>query len=74
MEFKNAEKIALIGKVGSGKTSLLLTLLKELCIVKGAIKINARDISYAEQEPLIITGTVRSNILFGLPFNARWYS
>jgi ABC-type transport system involved in cytochrome bd biosynthesis fused ATPase/permease subunit len=48
MEFKNAEKIALIGKVGSGKTSLLLTLLKELCIVKGSIKINARDISYAE--------------------------
>ena len=33
-EFTNAEKVAIIGKVGSGKTSLLLTLLKELFIVK----------------------------------------
>lgn len=47
-EFSQAEKIAVIGKVGSGKTSLLLTLLKELCIVKGSIKINQRDIAYAE--------------------------
>jgi ABC-type transport system involved in cytochrome bd biosynthesis fused ATPase/permease subunit len=37
MELKDAEKIALIGKVGSGKTSLLLTLLNELCIVKGSM-------------------------------------
>ena len=47
-EFKDSEKIAVIGKVGSGKTSLLLTLMKELCIVKGSIKINQRDIAYAE--------------------------
>ena len=36
-EFSNNEKIALIGKVGCGKTSLLLTILKELCILKGKI-------------------------------------
>jgi ABC-type Mn2+/Zn2+ transport system ATPase subunit len=36
-EFKNNEKIAVIGKVGSGKTSLFLTILKELCIVKGKL-------------------------------------
>ena len=46
-ELNNNENVAVIGKVGSGKTSLLLTLLKELCIVKGSIKINQRDISYA---------------------------
>jgi len=43
------EKIAVIGKVGSGKTSLMLTILKELCLIKGTIKVSSRDhISYAE--------------------------
>jgi ATP-binding cassette subfamily C (CFTR/MRP) protein 4 len=73
-EFSKNEKIAIIGKVGCGKTSLLLTLLKELCIVKGSIKVNSRDLSYSEQNPLIMTGTVRSNILFGLAYNPKWYN
>lgn len=73
-EFKEAEKIAVIGKVGCGKTSLLLTILKELCIMKGKIQVNSKDITYAEQNPLIMTGTVRQNILFGLPFNSLWYN
>ena len=47
-EFTNAEKVAIIGKVGSGKTSLLLTLLKELFIVKGKMKLNSSDLAYAE--------------------------
>lgn len=47
-EFSNNEKIAVIGKVGSGKTSLLLTILKELCITKGTLQVNAQDIAYAE--------------------------
>ena len=68
-EFQNKEKVAIIGPVGCGKTSLLLTILKELCIVKGTITVNAKDITYVEQDPLIICGTVRSNILFGLPYN-----
>lgn len=35
--------------------------------------LNSSDISYAEQNPLIMCGTVRSNILFGMPFNKKWY-
>lgn len=38
--------MAIIGSVGSGKTSLLLTILKELCVVKGAITVNTSDITY----------------------------
>ncbi|CDW76184.1 multidrug resistance-associated protein 4 isoform x3 [Stylonychia lemnae] len=72
-EFNNNEKIAVIGRVGSGKTSLFLTILKELCISKGKLTLNSHDVAYAEQNPLIISGTVRANILFGLPYNQKWY-
>ena len=40
-EFKNSEKVAVIGKVGCGKTSLFLTILKELCIVKGKLQVHS---------------------------------
>ena len=32
------------------------------------------DIVLAEQEPLIVTGTVESNILFGLPKDTDYYA
>ena len=32
------------------------------------------QIVYAEQEPLIITGTVETNILFGLAMDRLWYN
>lgn len=72
--FHKNEKVAIIGKVGSGKTSLFLTILQELCLVKGVVKVSSRQhISYAEQNPLIMSGTVRSNILFGAEFDPKWY-
>lgn len=40
--FNNNEKVAIIGKVGSGKTSLFLTILQELCLVKGVVKVSSR--------------------------------
>jgi len=35
---------------------------------------SASEMVFAEQEPLIITGTVQSNILFGLEKDADWYA
>lgn len=63
----------MIGKVGAGKTSLMLTILKELHVTKGAVSVDLASIAYAEQNPLIITGSVRDNILFGKPYNAKRY-
>ena len=46
---EQSDKVAVIGKVGCGKTSLLLTILKELCLIKGTIKVSSRNhVSYAE--------------------------
>jgi len=73
-KFEKGQSVAVIGKVGSGKTSLLMSILQEMPILEGTIKIKpGTQISLAEQDPLIVTGTVRSNILFGLDYEPDWY-
>lgn len=64
---------AIIGPVGSGKSSLLQAILGELKIDSGSIDVNG-VVSYASQEPWLFSGTVRSNILFGQPMNKEWYN
>lgn len=64
--------VAVIGPVGSGKTSLLHAILKELPLSSGSLSVKG-NVSYASQEPWLFAGTVRSNILFGLPMDRRRY-
>lgn len=65
-KFDNFEKVAVIGRVGSGKSTLFNALLKEAYVVSGSVEIKGSSlIGYAEQSPVIVTGTVRSNILYG---------
>ncbi|XP_050071787.1 ATP-binding cassette sub-family C member 4 [Anopheles maculipalpis] len=64
--------LAVIGPVGAGKSSLLQMLLGELPIQNGTATING-DVSYGSQEPWLFTGTVRNNILFGLPYDRHRY-
>jgi len=74
-DFSNYERIALIGRVGCGKSTLLNTILKEAFIQKGSVLIQGTQVtaSYAEQNPLIISGTVRSNILYGSAYDKSYY-
>ncbi|KAK5646964.1 hypothetical protein RI129_005428 [Pyrocoelia pectoralis] len=69
---KRGSTVAVIGPVGSGKSSLLSVILKELSLTKGKLQIDG-CISYAAQESWIFNGTVRQNILFGKPFNKVRY-
>ncbi|OXA51509.1 Multidrug resistance-associated protein 4 [Folsomia candida] len=64
--------VAVVGPVGSGKSSLLQAILGELPIFSGAITVKGR-IGYASQEAWVFSGTVRENILFGQKYNATWY-
>lgn len=54
------------------QSSLLLTILRELPLKSGNIEISGM-ISYASQEPWLFAGSVRQNILFGLPMDKDRY-
>ncbi|KAG5883223.1 hypothetical protein JTB14_011415 [Gonioctena quinquepunctata] len=65
--------VAIVGAVGSGKTSLLHTIMKELPLTKGKKDVVGK-ISYASQEPWLFAGTIKQNILFGEEWDAKKYA
>ncbi|KAE7997228.1 hypothetical protein FH972_001878 [Carpinus fangiana] len=65
--------VAVIGEVGSGKSSLLNSILGEMHLLHGLIH-SSGSIAYVPQVPWILSGTIRDNILFGKDYDPRRYS
>ncbi|KAK7006728.1 P-loop containing nucleoside triphosphate hydrolase protein [Favolaschia claudopus] len=63
------------GPVASGKTLFLLSLLGESVLTQGTfVPPSATSrIAYAAQDPFLIAGTIRENIVFGQAFDEAWY-
>jgi len=72
LKIDEGELVTVIGKIGSGKTSLLMSFLKELPLYSGELSFTGL-ISYVEQEPIIFSGSIRDNILFGKEFDQAYY-
>ncbi|KAJ8938371.1 hypothetical protein NQ318_022869 [Aromia moschata] len=72
LEIQPGTLCCVVGNVGSGKTSLLQMILKELPLTRGKIEVCGK-VSYASQEPWLFVSNVRNNILFGKPFNRDRY-
>uniref|UniRef100_A0A5F8HI53 Multidrug resistance-associated protein 4 n=1 Tax=Monodelphis domestica TaxID=13616 RepID=A0A5F8HI53_MONDO len=67
------ELLAVVGPVGSGKSSLLCAVLGELPRLEGLVTVKGR-IAYVSQQPWVFSGTVRSNILFGKSYEKERYN
>lgn len=70
------EVVAVIGRTGSGKTSLLNAILAEVSKVRGVVAVADlhHGFGYAAQQPWLQNTTVRENILFGTPYDEARYT
>ncbi|KAJ1887650.1 ATP-binding cassette glutathione S-conjugate transporter ycf1, partial [Coemansia sp. S17] len=66
------ELVAIVGKTGAGKSSLLLAMCSEVEMMQGTGKLVGR-IAYLEQQPWIMNDTLRANILFGREYDEEYY-
>jgi len=64
--------VAIIGPVGSGKSSFLQAILQELPLTSGSIESRGK-INYVSQQPWIFPSSVMQNILFGQAMNKSRY-
>ncbi|CAG2176301.1 unnamed protein product, partial [Oppiella nova] len=72
VHLRSGDLLAVIGPVGAGKSSFLMTILKELPALEGTIQ-TVGTISYASQEPWSFNNSVRNNILFGSEYDEHRY-
>ncbi|KAF9956927.1 hypothetical protein BGZ72_002340 [Mortierella alpina] len=64
--------VAVVGPVGSGKSSLLQAMIGNMTHTSGQL-IRGSNISYAPQTPWIQNATIRDNILFDTPLDEERY-
>ena len=69
---KKGELTCIVGKVGSGKSALIQSLLGDLIRVKGFATVHG-DVANVSQVPWIMNGTVKDNILFGHKYDPEFY-
>nr|UOF76393.1 multidrug resistance-associated protein [Bursaphelenchus xylophilus] len=72
MAVPRGQLIAVVGKVGAGKSSLLMSLLGEMERLRGKIGVYG-TVAYVPQQPWMQNGSVRHNIVFGKRFDEYFY-
>ena len=51
LKFERGKLYGVVGKIGSGKSSLLNAILQEMPLFSGSIEVNTNKMAYVEQEP-----------------------
>ncbi|KAK2142908.1 hypothetical protein LSH36_899g00029 [Paralvinella palmiformis] len=72
LSIPEGQLVAVIGDVGSGKSSLLELLLGEIGLTTGGVAIRGR-LAYTPQQPWLFPDTIKENIVFGGEFNRRLF-
>ncbi|XP_042250798.1 multidrug resistance-associated protein 1-like isoform X4 [Thunnus maccoyii] len=72
MVVKTGALVAVVGHVGSGKSSLLSAMLGEMERRSGSISVKG-SVAYVPQQAWIQNATLKNNILFGQERKESWY-
>jgi len=72
LQIRQGSLVALVGMVGSGKSSILAALLGEMAKVNGRVSISGK-IAYVPQTAWIMNATLKENVLFGKDFDKKLY-
>ncbi|CCE62252.1 hypothetical protein TPHA_0C00960 [Tetrapisispora phaffii CBS 4417] len=71
-EARKGELACIVGKVGSGKSAFIQSILGDLFRVKGFASIHG-NVAYVSQLAWIMNGTVKDNIIFGHRYDPEFY-
>ncbi|KAM8977449.1 ATP-binding cassette sub-family C member 5-like [Pelodytes ibericus] len=69
---KKDKLIGICGNVGSGKSSLILSILGQMTLLKGTMSV-AGSIAYVAQQAWVFNASLRENILFGKEYEGEKY-
>ncbi|KAF9436431.1 hypothetical protein BGZ76_003993 [Entomortierella beljakovae] len=73
LSIQSHDLVAIVGRVGQGKSSLLSAIIGEMYKLNGYVKITGQ-IAYVPQQAWIMNATLRDNILFGKVFDSDRYN
>ncbi|KAA1470346.1 P-loop containing nucleoside triphosphate hydrolase protein [Dentipellis sp. KUC8613] len=73
MTVKKGELVGILGRVGAGKTSLLSAIIGEMLRVRGEVMLYG-SLSYAPQNPWIMSATIKDNIMFYHEYDETFYN
>ncbi|KAL4916762.1 P-loop containing nucleoside triphosphate hydrolase protein [Aspergillus aurantiobrunneus] len=72
LDIRRDELIAVIGGVGSGKSSLLSALAGDMRLTDGTVRLSTSR-AFCPQYTWIQNTSLRENILFGKDYDEKWY-
>lgn len=73
LSVKNKQLIAVVGRIGQGKSSLLSAIIGDMYKYQGQVQISGK-IAYVPQQAWIINATLKNNILFGNEYDEDRYN
>ncbi|KZT29756.1 multidrug resistance-associated ABC transporter [Neolentinus lepideus HHB14362 ss-1] len=72
LKISRGKFVAIVGQIGSGKSSLLQAMLGEMRKKKGSVTFGG-SVAYAPQTPWIMNASLKENVLFGQTEDEEWF-
>ncbi|KAJ3040828.1 hypothetical protein HDV00_010443 [Rhizophlyctis rosea] len=68
----DGELFAIVGSVGAGKSSIISAILGEMYKTAGTVTVRG-SVAYVPQSAWIMNATLKDNVLFGRPYDPKFY-